>query len=116
MTRHYRVAATNGAGTGPYSNVESASTNGDPATAPKPPMLFLLSEVGRNQVTIAWDPPEDDGGAPVSGYEYEVARPCEDNPASNCGYTGLDIEETTGTSARITGLNPVGKGEWAPSL
>ena len=136
MTRHYRVAAFNGAGTGPYSNTESATTTGDPATAPEAPTLLYFSNMDRNQVTIAWDPPADDGGAPVSGYEYEVAYPCEDDPNtpdnesdSNCGYTGLDIEKTTGTSARITGLNTrgtyyfrvraansVGKGEWAYDL
>ena len=80
MTRHYRVAAFNGAGTGPYSDVKSATTTGTPATAPEPPTYLRFSNVGLNQVTLAWDPPTDDGGAPVSGYEYEAAVPCEDNP------------------------------------
>ena len=137
MTRHYRVAAFNGAGTGPYSNVESATTTGDPATAPEAPTLVRLSSVGRSEATLAWDPPTDDGGAPVSGYEYEVyARPCQDDPntdndesESTCDVSGDDVRETTGTSARITGLsadggysfrvravNPVGKGEWADNI
>ena len=136
ITRHYRVAAFNGAGTGPYSEAKSATTTGDPATAPGTPTLFRLSEVGRNQVTIAWDPPSDDGGAPVTGYEYEAAVPCEDDPNTpeneseyNCGFTGDDIRETTGTSARITGLstdgdyffqvravNIIGKGEWSRDI
>ena len=34
MKRHYRVAAYNGVGTGPYSDVKSATTTGTPATAP----------------------------------------------------------------------------------
>ena len=136
MTRHYRVAAFNGAGTGPYSEAKSATTTGDPATAPRTPTLFRLSEVGRNQVTIAWDPPADDGGAPVTGYEYEAAVPCKDDPNTpenesevNCGFTGDDIRETTGTSARIAGLstdgdyffqvravNIIGKGEWSRDI
>ena len=66
MTRYYRVAATNGVGTGPYSSVESATTTGNPATAPKAPRLFRLSNVGSKQITIAWEAPDDDGGAPVS--------------------------------------------------
>ena len=136
-TRHYRVAATNRTGTGPYSEAKSATTDGDPATAPGTPTLFRLSEVSRNQVTIAWDPPADDGGAPVTGYEYDVARPCEDDPdtsdrnesESNCGF-GLDEGTvTTGTSARISGLtsdggyffrvravNPIGEGEWSEEI
>ena len=125
MTRHYRVAAFNGAGTGPYSGVESGTTTGDPATAPEPPTMLRFSSVGRSDVTLAWDPSADDGGAPISGYEYEVSRPCEDDPEVNCGFTGEDIRTTTGTSVRITGLsvdgyyefqvrtvNPVGEGQW----
>ena len=129
MTRHYRVAAFNGAGTGPYSDVKSATTTGDPATAPEAPAFLRFSAVGRNQVTIAWDSPSDDGGAPVSGYEYEVAARCQYDPTVNCGFTGDDIKATTGTSVRITGLNtegayyfqvravnPVGKGEWSQDV
>ena len=135
MTRHYRVAAFNGAGTGPYSDTQSATTTGNPATVPGEPVMLRLSEVGRNQVTIAWEPPADDGGAPVSSYEYDVAPPCEDNPDTpenesdaNCGFgfTDDDITSTTSTSARISGLtidgdydfrvravNPVGTGDWS---
>ena len=129
MTRYYRVAAYNGAGTGPYSEAKSATTEGDPATAPSPPVLLRFSDVGRNQVTIAWDPPSEDGGAPVSGYEYEVAAPCEDNPSSNCGFGVGSEKATTNTSVRISNLkldgdyyfrvravNPVGKGEWTTEL
>ncbi len=129
MTRHYRVAAFNGAGTGPYSDVKSATTTGDPATAPSAPTLLRFSAVGRNQVTIAWDPPDDDGGAPVSGYEYEVARPCPPPATGTCDFTGNDIKATSGTSASITGLsaqgdyyfqvravNPVGKGVWSRDI
>ena len=129
MTRYYRVAAFNGAGTGPYSNVESATTTGDPATAPEAPKRLRFSAVGRNQVTIAWDPPTDDGGAPVSGYEYEVARPCPPPGTGTCDFTGDDIKATTSTSASISGLsakgdyyfqvravNPVGKGDWSGDI
>ena len=125
--RYYRVAATNRVGTGPYSNLESATSIGAPATAPESPTLLRLSNVGRNQVTIAWDAPDNDGGAPVSGYEYEVAPPCQDQPAVNCGFTGNDIKTATGSSARISGLstggayyfrvravNPIGTGGLVP--
>ena len=136
MTRHYRVAAFNGAGTGPYSEAKSATTTGDPATAPAAPTMFRLSEVGRNQVTIAWDPPTDDGGAPVSGYEYEAAVPCEDDPNTpeneseyNCGYGFDGGIAITGTSVTIRNLNTdgdyffqvravniIGKGEWSRDI
>ena len=136
VKRHYRVAATNGAGAGPYSEAKSATTTGDPATAPAAPTMFRLSEVGRNQVTIAWDPPTDDGGAPVSGYEYEAAVPCEDDPNTpeneseyNCGYGFDGGIAITGTSVTIRNLNTdgdyffqvravniIGKGEWSRDI
>ena len=124
MTRYYRVAATNGVGTGPYSLVKSATTTGDPATAPSAPTLVRLTNVGRGQVTLAWAAPEDDGGAPVSGYEYLVNYRCSSSSDPNCEDTE-SLKEATGTSARISGLraygfyqfavravNPVGKGAW----
>ena len=129
MTRHYRVAAFNGAGTGPFSETKSATTTGDPATAPETPTFLRFSAVSRNQVTIAWDPPTDNGGAPVSGYEYEVARPCPPPATGTCDFTGNDIKATASTSASITGLNakgdyyfrvravnPVGKGDWTGDI
>ena len=122
MTRYYRVAATNGAGTGPYSPVRSATTTGDPATAPSAPRLFRLSNVGSNQIAIAWKAPDDDGGAPVSGYEYQM-NICK---SGNCDFTDTVSNTTTSTSAMISGLtedglyllkvravNAVGKGQWA---
>ncbi len=135
--RYYRVAATNRNGTGPFSAVVSATTTGEPAQPPGLPVLPHLSNVGRNQVTIMWDPPTDDGGAPVTGYEYEVARPCEDDPDTpdeneserNCGFGVDGGTATTGTSARISGLttdgdyyfrvravNPIGEGEWTTEI
>ena len=133
MTRHYRVAAFNGAGTGPYSDVKSETTTGVPATAPEGPALLRFSSVGRNEVTLAWDPPGEDGGAPVSGYEYDVSPPCQDDPETtedesetNCGFGVDGGTAIPSTSARITGLNtdgdyyfrvravnPVGRGEWS---
>ncbi len=123
MTRYYRVAATNSAGAGAYSNVASATTTGDPATAPSAPTFCRLSDVNRNQVSLAWDPPADDGGAPVSGYEYRVTYPGVDGSTQRVEGT------TSSTSARISGLtsdgsylfrvravNPVGKGEWSSDI
>ena len=123
MTRYYRVAATNSAGAGAYSNVASATTTGDPATAPSAPTFCRLSDVNRNQVSLAWDPPTDDGGAPVSGYEYRVTYPGVDGSTQRVEGT------TSSTSARISGLtsdgsylfrvravNPVGKGEWSSDI
>ena len=132
-TRHYRVAATNGAGTGPFSAVVSATTEGEPAESPQAPHLLHFNDLGRNHATIAWDPPKRDGDAPITGYEYQVAVPCEDDPQTdkneserNCGFDDDETTATTAKSARISGLNidglyrfrvravnPIGQGEWS---
>ena len=127
MKRYYRVAAYNGAGTGAFSAVRSATTTGDPATAPSAPTLMRVSNVARGQVTLEWGAPADDGGAPVSGYtyQYSIGNSCPNDPDRFC-FTDSEVTTTTGTSARITGLstaglyiftvravNPVGQGELA---
>ena len=123
------VKSSNGAGTGPFSTAVDATTLDDPAQPPGPPLLIRLSDVSRNQVTLTWDPPASDGGAPVTGYEYQVAVPCKDDPSVNCGFTGDDIKATTGTSIRITDINtdgdyffqvravnPIGESGWSRDI
>ena len=127
MKRYYRVAAFNSAGAGPFSDVQSATTTGVPATAPSAPALMRVSNVARGQVTLAWAAPGDDGGAPVSGYQYRYSlrKACAEDPDRVC-YSESDLTETRSTSARITGLtdaglytfsvwavNPIGRGELA---
>ncbi len=127
MTRYYRVSAFNGAGAGPFSAVKSATTTGVPATAPSAPAMVRVSSVSRGRVTLEWAAPEDDGGAPLSGYEYEysLGTDCPNDPGQYC-VTYSDVTTTTGTSATITGLtttglygfsvravNPVGRGQAA---
>ena len=68
----YRVAANSSAGTGPFSDETCKSTAGDGPRFPDPPIV-RLSSVSPNRVTIAWDPPADDGGRPVQSYLYEQA-------------------------------------------
>ena len=124
ITRYYRIAAVNRAGMGTFSSVASATTDGDPPTVPGAPQLLRFSEADRSRVTIAWDPPASDGGAPVTAYRYDVTLPCQDDPTGNCtGMTGT----TTDTSAtildldgdhvfRVRAMNFMGESEWSSRL
>jgi fibronectin type 3 domain-containing protein len=63
VTYFYKVKAYNVFGEGAPSNMVMAT----PGTMPTEP-LSLHAEVGNTQVVLLWDPPADDGGASVEGY------------------------------------------------
>ncbi len=121
-THHYRVAAINRNGMSTFASVVSATTGGDATTVPGIPTNLRVTSVDRDRVSIAWNPPENDGGSRVTGYEYLYTGPCAANPADLCF---SDVKSTGGTSASVSGLaagqytfevravNAVGAGEWA---
>ena len=92
---------------------------------PQWPENLRFSSLDRTSVTLVWDPPADDGGRPVTGYEVRAWGPC----ASGAAGAVCDVVPPTrvsGTSRRITGLNregtygfevralnAVGAGEWS---
>ena len=97
-TRHYRVAATNAAGTGDPSNVASATTD---ATTPDAPADLTATADGTSRIDLAWTAPDYDGGAGVTGYRIEVSV--------NRGVTWTDLEantQSTSTTYAHTGLSP----------
>ena len=99
MTRYYRVAARNGGGWGDWSAAIGVTTPGESAGPPGWVALLRFSAVGGNFVTLAWSPPPvEEGGAPVTGYEYQVMGPSASG----------EIRRTSGTSVSIGGLNAKG--------
>ena len=85
-TRHYRVFAINDDGTSEPSNVDSATTESE---RPGPPKDLDATAVDSTQIDLAWNPPDDDGGSPITGYRIEMS------PNGNSGWSGL--EENTGS-------------------
>ena len=97
-TRHYRVSAVNVAGTGPASNVATATTD---ATVPGAPTALSATAAGTSQIDLSWTAPSYDGGAALTGYRIEVAE-TGNGPWSN-------LEANTGSTATTyshTGLDP----------
>lgn len=63
----YRVSAINAAGTGPASDPVSST----PRKAPSAPTITSI-QAGNRTLTVSFNPPADDGGAPVTNYQYSV--------------------------------------------
>ena len=97
-TYRFRVRAVNSVGPGPASEPASAT----PATVPGAPRN-LMATPGDQRVTLVWERPADNGGLPITGYEYSQK---EEN-GSYGGWTSIDQSgprETNETSYTVTGL------------
>ena len=105
----YRVRAATAEGAGPWSGPVRVSVPADPPGAPR---YASVEADGSNHIVLAWDPPYNDGGTPITGYRVLWCRalegaddnPCEEaapenqsNPLANPpGYSVISL----GASAR----------------
>ena len=97
-TRYYRVSAINSLGTGPPSNVASATTR---STDPPPaPTGLTATGVGESQIDLAWTASAGNGTNPVIGYRVEVSP----NGTSNWS------ERTANTASTATTYSHAGLG------
>ena len=101
-TRHYRVSAINGSGTGDPSGTATATTESpsDPRVPGKPANL-TAEAAGTSVIHLAWEEPADTGGSAIDGYRIEVSR--------DEGANWTHVEENTGstaTSYTYSGLRP----------
>ena len=70
VTLHYRVYALNGVGEGPSSNIARVAIG---AVAPDAPLGVGALAQSPNAIGIAWNPPVNTGGAPVTAYRLEFS-------------------------------------------
>ncbi len=70
-TRYYQIRAINTIGTGPVSNISSATT--DALTAPDAPTELSATSSGPTSINLSWKAPSSNGGSAISGYRIEVS-------------------------------------------
>ena len=118
-----RVRAVNGVRFGPGSNVVVAT----PRTTPDPALIYLMNGSG-DGITVAWSPPDDDGGADITGYDLRYILVSGDaSTGSNwtrvdgawssgdLTYTVSGLTEGWQYEAQVRAVNAAGEGPWSVS-
>ena len=119
-TRFYRVSAINSKGPGRPSNVAQGTTKAAP---PGPPQNVRARSTGPHSILLAWDRPESDRGARVTGYAVQRIGPNDNDwitHRANTGttattFTDTGLEPVTRYQYRVAAINSEGPGEFAPS-
>ena len=115
-TRHYRVAAINGAGVGPESDTAGATTD---AVVPGTPRNLSAVSRGSSRIDLEWEVPADTGGTPVTGYRIEVYDEAasrwevleSDTRSAETIYHHLGLDPGSTRRYRVSAINGVGMGE-----
>ena len=113
---HYRVAAINQLGTGSFSPRAGATTA---ANVPGVPRDLMAGAVGLSRIDLDWDPPADDGGARITGYQIEVSEDrrrtwsvLEDvRGATRTSYSHTGLPPNTTRHYRVSAVNRAGTGQ-----
>ena len=135
-THYYRVATVKGSVVSAWAYVQATmpaaptvDSDGEPVRFDPPlwPENLRFTSIERTAVTLVWDPPVNDGGSRITGYEYRVAGPCPSGADAVCDIVAP--RRVSGTSVRITGLNregtyqfevralnAAGAGDWSQSI
>ncbi|XP_071942196.1 twitchin-like isoform X2 [Antedon mediterranea] len=70
----FRVSATNQCGTGPPLDGKPVRVK-LPFDEPDSPSIPVVEEMSKSSATVAWTPPANDGGSPITGYFVEYKEP-----------------------------------------
>ena len=114
-TRHYQAYAINSVGTGPPSNIASATTE---AAAPGAPTELMAQVVDSSRIDLSWKAPTDDGGSAITGYRIEFSLDgggswsvLEANTGSTeTTYADEGLKPGTTRHYRVSAINSVGPG------
>lgn len=95
----YRVFAENAAGLSAPSIPSPLTKAEDPQFLPSPPAKPKIIDSTKTTVTLSWNKPLFDGGAPVSGYRVEYRKTLDDEWI-------VGVQNTKNTEFTLVGLTP----------
>jgi hypothetical protein len=116
-TYFYRVRAINAVGAGSWSGAVAITASGVP-DAPGAPAAIS----GNGELTVAWQPPSNNGGSAVTSYTLQWAT--NENFSTGVGSTTVSgtshvhTGRTNGTTYfyRVRATNPAGSGAWSDAV
>ena len=110
----YRVSAINEVGAGPTSNVARTRTKAIP---PEAPHSLQVEPNGSDQLILSWKTPENDGGAPVTGYKIDGYSGdgswriiAHNTRSSGITYTHRRLKPASTWTYRVAAINEAGIG------
>ncbi len=111
---------THGISGGDYATVAVDSVDfeieDDDKTGPSAP-LQLTATVGDRSVRLNWQVPSDDGGSPITGYEYRVdTGPWTATGGTGTTYTVTNLNNDQEYSLSVRAVNDIGNGAAAGPL
>ncbi|KAK4328332.1 hypothetical protein Pmani_001253 [Petrolisthes manimaculis] len=110
----FRLCAHNDEGQSPYSEIACYSTLPDHPLPPSAPTV--KGRPRPTKLTLSWTPPQDHGGAPISGYRLELDRGSGFECVYNGGVTDAEcVDLTPGRTyrGRVLCVGPGGVSEWS---
>ncbi|XP_074642623.1 twitchin-like [Tubulanus polymorphus] len=113
-----RVSAENIVGQSLPTNLPQTVTCKSPYDVPGPPRNLHPTDVTKTQCTLNWEPPESDGGLPITGYIVERKQVGSNRwvrvnkePTMDLSMTVTDVQESQEYEFRVSAQNDEGVGK-----
>ena len=111
----FRVAAQNEIGIGEFAELTEGIIAKSPFDAPDAPKKLTATDVTSSSMTLTWQPPESDGGSPITGYVLEKKSPnsgrwirVSKSPIKDTTFTLEDLPEGEELEFRVMAENTAG--------